>query len=431
MPFRKRTLYHMKGCEVIAAGIHHLQQNRMRTALTILGIFIGIASVLCMMAIGDGAKKLITTDIEKLGGSNQVQFWTRTIIKRRGQRYRTIERYTLSDADAIETQCSDVLFVLPRDGARYRQWTSSRGGRQTEAAVEGVTANYAQGIRWEVQQGRFLAENDIAHALQVCVLGAGAAADLFGETVALGQEVKIGLGWRQPALRCRVVGVMNPKGKQLLNIRALDDTIYIPLTTRQQRISGNGTVDRLIIFFQKDADVHRIIDDVKAVLRKRHRGKDDFIGYWVPTGSVKRLERIEKVIKIALGGIAGFSLFVSGIGIMNICLVSVGEKTREIGLRKSVGARRIDIFYQFLTESISLCLCGTILGIAGGWLFAHGMARVAVRILPIVEMWPVVLSVRWMVISVLFSIFMGVIFGVYPAIRASRMTPIDALRTDT
>ena len=137
------------------------------------------------------------------------------------------------------------------------------------------------------------------------------------------------------------------------------------------------------------------------------------------------------MIKIALGGIAEFSLFVSGIGIMNICLVSVGEKTREIGLRKAIGARGVDIFLQFLTESICLCLCGAILGIAGGWLFAHGMARVAVRILPIVETWPVVLSVQWMMISVLFSIFMGIIFGVYPAVRASQMPPIEALRTDT
>ena len=116
---------------------------------------------------------------------------------------------------------------------------------------------------------------------------------------------------------------------------------------------------------------------------------------------------------------------------MNICLVSVGEKTREIGLRKSVGAKRIDIFYQFSTESICLCLCGGVLGIGGGWLAAHGMARVAVRLMPIVPEWPVVLSVPWITISVLFSIFMGITFGVYPAIRAARMTPIDALRTDT
>ena len=157
---------------------------------------------------------------------------------------------------------------------------------------------------------------------------------------------------------------------------------------------------------------------------------DDFVYTWIPKRSARELDRLEKIIRIALGSIAGFSLLVSGIGIMNICLVSVGEKTREIGLRKSVGARRIDIFYQFLTESICLCLCGGILGIAGGWLAVHGMARIAVRILPIVEVWPVVLSVRWITISVLFSIFMGITFGVYPAVRAAQMTPIDALRTD-
>ena len=199
----------------------------------------------------------------------------------------------------------------------------------------------------------------------------------------------------------------------------------------QQRLFGNHHVQSIIVFFQKDTDVYKVIDSVKRVLRKRHRGTDNFIGYWIPKRSIRRLEHIENVIKIALSSIAGFSVFVSGIGIMNICLVSVGEKTREIGLRKSIGARRIDIFYQFLTESICLCLCGGVLGIVGGWLAAHGMARVAVRILPIVPVWPVVLSIPWIATSVLFSIFMGITFGVYPAVRASRMSPIDALRTDT
>ncbi len=123
-------------------------------------------------------------------------------------------------------------------------------------------------------------------------------------------------------------------------------------------------------------------------------------------------------------------LFVSGIGIMNICLVSVGEKTREIGLRKSVGAKRINIFYQFLTESICLCLCGGVLGIVGGWAAAHGMAWLAVRIVLVVDAWPVVLSLQWILISVIFSIVMGVGFGVYPAIRAAQLSPIDALRTE-
>ncbi len=186
----------------------------------------------------------------------------------------------------------------------------------------------------------------------------------------------------------------------------------------------------MLVFFRKGAEINSIIDSVKNTLRKRHRGKDEFIGVWIAKLTARRLFHIQKVIKITLGSIAGFSLFVSGVGIMNICLVSVGEKTREIGVRKSVGAKRIDIFYQFLTESICLCLCGGLLGIAGGWVAAHGMARLAVRIVPVVDVWPVVLSLPWILTSVIFSIVMGVGFGVYPAMRAARLSSVDALRTE-
>ena len=206
--------------------------------------------------------------------------------------------------------------------------------------------------------------------------------------------------------------------------------ICIPLSTYRQRVSGRDYVERLTVFFKAGADIEAVIASARAVIRKRHRNRDEFAYSWTARWTVKRLTHIEKVIKIALGSIAGFSLFVSGIGIMNICLVSVGEKTREIGLRKSVGAKRSDIFWQFLTESVCLCLCGGISGIGYGWLAAHGMAQLAVRIVPIVPKWPVVLSGLWILISVIFSIFMGVGFGVYPAMRAARLTPIEALRTE-
>lgn len=419
----------MKFYDALVAGIHHIQRNKLRAGLSILGILIGIASVLCMMAIGDGAKKIIADDLEKLGGFNQVHFWARPYTYHRGKRKKAIEKLTFEDADAIESECPDLLYVLPQN-RKYPKWVTSRRKGGISATIEGVTEEYADGIRWRLQYGRFLSENDIHNAIQVCVLGANIATELFGDTSPLGQEMKIRSG-RRGWVRFIVVGVMTPRGMSINRGISMDNIVFVPLTTRQQRLTGEDYVERIIVFFQKETDVSSVIKNVKRVIRKRHRGTDRFMGVWYPIFRMRYLERIEKIIKIALGGIAGFSLFVSGIGIMNICFVSVGEKTREIGLRKSIGARRIDIFYQFLTESISLCLCGTIFGIAGGWLFAHGMARVAVRILPIVEVWPVVLSIRWMVISVLFSIFMGIIFGVYPAIRASRMSPIDALRTDT
>ena len=420
----------MKLRDAITSGIAHLARNKLRAGLSILGIFIGIASVLCMIAIGDGAKLLIARDIEKLGGTNQVQFWTRTSIwKHRRFVRRTTERYTLEDARAIEAECPNILFVLPKHEG-YETFVTSRDGRQARPLLEGVTADYAAGMHWDLHAGRFLSESDIEDAKQVCVLGAETATELFGDASPLGQEVKIRYHWRQAPVRLRVVGVMKTKGRSLNIWYCLDDAICVPLTTYQQRITGTRYVEDLVVFFEKGSDIDGIVDSVKHTLRKRHRGKDDFIGLWIPKRTTKQLDHIEKVIKITLGSIAGFSLFVSGIGIMNICLVSVGEKTREIGLRKSVGAKWIHIFWQFLTESICLCLCGGILGIAGGWVAAHGMARLAVRIVQIVPEWPVVLSLPWILTSVIFSVFMGVSFGVYPAMQAARLSPIDALRTE-
>ena len=421
----------MKFRDAIITGVTHLAQNKLRAGLSILGIFIGIASVLCMMAIGDGAKLIIARDIEKLGGANQVQFWTRTSIwKRRRFVRRTTERYTLEDALAIEAECLNVLYVLPKHEG-YETFVTSRNGNQARPLLEGVTADYAHGMSWELQTGRFLSEGDIENAKQVCVLGATTATELFGEESPIGQEVKIRYHWRGAMVRLRVVGVMKTKGRSLsFWWYSLDDALCVPLTTYQQRITGTRYLEDMIVFFEKGTDTDSIVDSVKDVLRKRHRGKDDFIGYWIPKRSARQLEHFERVIKITLGSIADFSLFVSGIGIMNICLVSVGEKTREIGLRKSVGAKRIHIFWQFLTESICLCMCGGLLGIAGGWVAAQGMTRLAVRIVQVVPEWPVVLSLPWILTSVIFSIFMGITFGVYPAMLAAQLSPIEALRTE-
>ena len=279
----------MKLHDAIAAGLAHLSQNRLRAGLSILGILIGIASVLCMMALGDGAKELVALDIEKLGGANQVQFWTRQAIFRNRRVLRwTTERYTLADAYAIEAECPDVLFVLPKND-RYRGVVTSPTGGHARPYVEGVTADYAQGLRWEVQQGRFFSAADIEKAAQVCVLGADIVDELFGDTAALGQEVKLKIRWRQPPVRCRVIGIMAPKGRSLRSATSLDDIVCVPLTTHQQRLSGVRHIQSLTVFFDKTADVYRVIDSVTDVLRKRHRGTDDFIGYWIPQRSFRRI----------------------------------------------------------------------------------------------------------------------------------------------
>lgn len=419
----------MKFGDVIDLGISSIWHNKLRAGLSILGILIGNASVICMIGIGDGAKQIIADDIEKLGGANQFILVRAGRIYRRGRLVRwSDQRFNLDDAFAIEATCPKVTWVLPKN-ERWQVLFTSKAGKQTRATLEGVTPNYAQGMHWKVKAGRFLTENDFQYAMQVCVLGSQVAADLFGDTSPLGHEVKIRLDWKQ-VVRCRVVGVMAPKGRNLRTGWSLDTIVCIPLTTYQRRITGWHYVEKISVFVSKESDIDETINDARAVIRKNHRNTDDFVEHWTVTWTFEPLEHMQKVIKIALGGIAGFALFVSGIGIMNICLVSVGEKTRDIGLRKAVGARHIDIFWHFLAESICLCCCGGILGIGCGWLAAHAMAGLAVRIVPIVPKWPVVLSPQWILISVAFSILMGVVFGVYPAIRAARLSPIEALRTD-
>ena len=305
----------MKFHKAIAAGMQHIQENKLRAGLSILGIFIGIASVLCMMAIGDGAKQIIADDIEKIGGANQVQLWTRQSVRRRGRRYPTTERYTLGDAYAIETECPDVTGVLPRNRRHSVFVTSRLGGEFRGADLEGVTADYAELMQFELQAGRFLSENDIDNATQVCVLGANVVEELFGHASPIGQEIKLRNRWRQTPVRMRVVGTMAPKGRNLsVTWGSLDDMICVPITTYQQRITGIRYVERINIFFQKDVDIYDIVKSARKVIRQRHRGIDNFTSYWRPKRSVERLEQIEKMIKIALGGIAGFSLLVSGIG---------------------------------------------------------------------------------------------------------------------
>ena len=322
----------------------------------------------------------------------------------------------------------------------------AEGGSETRTGVIGVTPYYEIGMNWGIGQGRFISEDDIANRTKVCILGVNEAIRLFGDQQpvgnTIGKEVKIVLdssgengGWRRGRMaeRFRVVGVMTQRGETLAFGGGgwnLDNRLLIPLTTMQERFEGTDHIRTMSVQAKTVDLVEKAMEEVKAVMRKRHRNRDDFFEIWEMHRSMEELDKASSIIKIMLGSIAGFSLLIGGIGIMNMMLVSVTERTREIGLRKALGAKRKDILFQFLIEAVFMCGVGGVLGIGLGIFAGRGMANIAVKVVKIVPEWPAVISPQWMVISVAFSAAIGIFFGLYPAVKAARLSPIEALRTE-
>ncbi len=430
----------MKFGEGFFIGFTAIRTNKMRSLLTMIGIVVGVASVLSMIAIGDGAKLIILDSFEKIGGAHHFRLNRNPWIKKDGrwEPNRSGEYLTYEDVLAIEAECPSVSNAWCRINY-YNILVLANGGAEKRTGVIGTIPLYEIGMSWGPERGRFISEADIANRTKVCVLATNVSEALFGEEDPIGEEVKVILdyegwsgGWRpnRVAERFKVVGVMRQRGKVLGGSWNLDDRLFIPLTTMQERLSGDHHVRSFSIQAKSVDHIDQAIDEVKAVLRKRHRNQDDFFKIDVPKAKFAQFEKVSRLIKIVLGGIAGFSLLVGGIGIMNMMLVSVTERSREIGLRKALGAKRRDILFQFLVEAVSMCSVGGLLGVGLGIFAGQGMANVAVKIAKVVPEWPAVISVQWMVISVAFSAMIGIFFGVYPAIKAARLSPIEALRAE-
>lgn len=433
----------MRIFEGLLVGISAIRSNKMRSLLTMLGIIIGVASVLAMISIGDGAKEIVLRDAQKLGGANQFTIY-RTWYKQIGTRWvriRSNEYMDYDDVKAIEAECPSVRAVT----ARIPEWrgalVQAAGGVEARAGYNGVDATYHTAMDWKMQEGRFITHEDVENATTICVLGAEIAVDLFGEKSPLGQEIKIARGdgrydrWgrrdsSRTTERFTVVGTMTPRGRSLRFGWSYDGLVFMPVTTTQERFTGNDRIQDVVVYANTVEDVPKAIEEVKAVIRKRHRNQDDFIRVFDMREGMAQLEKISKMIKIALGSIAGFSLLVGGIGIMNMMLVAVTERTREIGLRKALGATRLDILVQFLMESIVMCGLGGLIGIGLGVFAGQGMSVLAVKIAKIVPEWPSIVSTNWVLISISFSALIGISFGLYPAIKASSLSPIEALRTE-
>jgi len=316
------------------------------------------------------------------------------------------------------------------------------GGAETRTGYNGVNASFSEAMAWNIQQGRFISNEDIDNEAKVCVLGSEVATALFATESPLGKEIKIGKGsggrfdrygrrdQKRITERFIVVGTMESRGRSMRFGWNLDDMVFIPLTTAQERFTGNDRIVMLSVQANTVEDVPQAIEEVKQVVRRLHKNQDDFFSIWDMREGMAQLDKISKVIKIALGSIAGFSLLVGGIGIMNMMLVAVTERTREIGLRKALGAKPLDILLQFLMEAVIMCGVGGAIGVGLGIFAGEGMALLAVNIVKIVPEWPSVISMQWVLISVSFSAAIGISFGMYPAIKASVLPPMEALRKD-
>jgi putative ABC transport system permease protein len=398
-------------------AIESLAGNKLRSGLTILGIVIGVGAVIAMLSIGRGAEASITGSIEGIG--------TNLFFVFRGgdESVRNPKPITLGDVNAIiePFAAPSVLAaapVLQGDGV------VTYGGESTSTQISGVTPIYAQVRNYEVTEGEFINEGHLLGRASVVLLGPDVAEALFGRTEAIvGETIRVE---GQPY---RVIGILKAKGGGGFG-PSEDDQIMVPLTTAQARLirrSGNDRVD-VIMVQAADADlVTQASEEVAAILRARHRtgvGVDDFT-ILTQQEFLDTFATITGVLTIFLGGIAGISLLVGGIGIMNIMLVSVTERTREIGLRKALGARKADILVQFLTESSVLSLIGGIIGIGLGWLISVIVGQIAVAndtvFVPVI-------GVDAVLLATIFSAAVGLFFGIYPANRAASLEPVEALR---
>ena len=433
----------MRIVAAVSVGISAIRSNKMRSLLTMLGIIIGVASVLAMIAIGDGAKEIVRQDAQKLGGANQF-FVYRMSYKRVNNRWvrnRSSEHLKYEDILAMEAECPTISAATPQIWNWGGVLLQASGGTEIRAGWNGVDANYNTAMDWDVKEGRFITDEDVKNASKVCVLGDEIATALFGDKSPLGQEIKIARhndsnnrrgqkGKRRSMERFTVVGTFVPRGTSLRFGVSFDNLAFIPISTMQERFTGNDQIPNITVYAHTVEDVPKAVEEVKSVIRKRHRNQDDFIGIFEMHAGMAQLDKISKIIKITLGSIAGFSLLVGGIGIMNMMLVAVTERTREIGLRKALGAKSLDILLQFLIESVIMCGVGGAIGVGLGMLAGEGMALLAVKIVKIVPEWPAVISLQWILISVSVSAIIGISFGLYPALKASSLTPIEALRKD-
>ncbi len=404
--------------ELLRTALSSLWANKTRSILTMLGVVIGVAAVIAMVAIGNGASQQMNDVMSGLG--------TNMIFIRPGapnsggvrQSAGSGATLTLADIRAIEDECWTIETVAPQVSTtaqliyENRNWSSQ---------VVGSTPGFFTIRGYEANSGRLLDEEDERSASKVCVIGATVAEELFGTADPVGQSVRV------MKIPFEIVGVLAPKGQSAMG-QNQDDTVIVPITTAQRRLIKSQIADSIGAAFVQVRDASMLdgaIAEMRSLLRQRHRlelGKDDDFELNNMTQMVESMQRSTQVMTLLLGAVASISLVVGGIGIMNIMLVSVTERTREIGIRMAIGACAGDIRRQFLLEALLLSMAGGIVGITLGAAASVGVTHFLA--------WPTSVSGGAVALAAGFSCCVGVFFGLYPAWKASLLRPIDALRFD-
>ena len=397
-------------------ALESILANKLRSGLTILGIVIGVGAVIAMLSIGRGAESSVTGSIEGIG-TNLIY-----VIPNQGDDVKNPRPLTLTDAQALtdQLQAPSIERVAPVVQGRAEL---SYSGKSSSTTISGVTADYAQVSNQKVTEGEFISEENNWGRSSVVVLGPETAEKLFGWTDGIvGEMIRIN---GQPF---RVIGVLEAKGGS--SFGSQDDLALVPLATAQARLLRRTPSDRVDSIQVQATSADTVVlatEEVSDILRMRHRtavGADDF-SIFTQQSFLDIAQTITGVFTIFLGGIAAISLLVGGIGIMNIMLVSVTERTREIGLRKALGARRLNILIQFLSESLVLSLIGGFLGILLGWGISILIGRIAAAS---GTPFDPVIGIDTILLATLFSTFVGLFFGIYPANRAAGLEPVEALR---
>lgn len=403
-------------------GLENLLAHRLRSLLTMLGMIFGVAAVVSMLSIGAGARQKVMALIEQMGVHNLIIEAKETTEWQAHMKIRKISPgLSLQDYRIIQDDINDITASTPRK--RFTPSKTIPKAQQEPPTVYGVDSQYIDIMGLHLLQGRFFAPDEESRARAICVLGAGAKSNLFGAADPLGQWVKLNQQWFQ------VIGVVNPQLSSQTEVAGvpaqdLNNLIYVPLNAAIFRLEDSYSgardeIDGIYLHLRDAANVPQVAQVVRAILDSTHHAAGD-VSVIVPAELLAQQRRTERLFSAVMVAIASISLLVGGIGIMNIMLASILERTREIGLRRAVGARQLDITRQFVIEATIISFVGGSFGIIFGFAMSRLIAWLAG--------WSTIVTITSIVLAFLVSITVGLVFGIYPAVKAARLDPVEAIR---